>query len=152
MSKFKKDKNTGVPAVSTSSLPDIVFMLLFFFMVSTVMREVDLKVQISVPNASEIIKLENKSLVNYVYIGKPVETEKYGTEDRIQLNDAFATAKDIPAYIEMKRGEVDEVLIPLLTTSFKVDVEAKMGLVTDVKQELRKVNALKISYSTREKS
>lgn len=152
MSKFKKDKNKDVPAVSTSSLPDIVFMLLFFFMVSTVMREVDLKVQISQPNATEIIKLENKALVNYVYIGKPVEEEKYGTEDRIQLNDAFATAKDIPAFIEMKRGEVDEVLIPLLTTSFKVDKDAKMGLVTDVKQELRKVNALKINYSTREKS
>jgi biopolymer transport protein ExbD len=151
MSKFRKDDSKGTPAVSTASLPDIVFMLLFFFMVTTVMREVDLKVEIDQPSASEIQKLENKSLVNYIYIGAPVEKERYGTASRIQLNDAFANVKDVGQYIETKRTEVDEVLIPKLTTSMKVDKETKMGIVTEVKQELRKVNALKLSYSTREK-
>lgn len=147
MSKFKKDSKKELPAVSTASLPDIVFMLLFFFMVTTVMREVDLKVNISQPSATEIQKLENKALVNYIYIGQPTD-KKFGTEERIQLNDAFATKDDVRPYIEQKRTEVDEVLIPLLTTSLKVDKDSKMGIVTDVKQELRKAQALKINYST----
>lgn len=151
MSKFNKGKEKETPAVSTASLPDIVFMLLFFFMVSTVMREVDLKVKMEQPEATEIKKLENKNLVNYIYIGAPTETKKYGTTPRIQLNDAFATVKDVQPYIETKRSEVNEEEIPLLTTSLKVDGDTEMGIVTDVKQELREAQALKISYSTREK-
>lgn len=151
MSKFKSKKEKDTPAISTASLPDIVFMLLFFFMVTTVMREVDLKVKLSSPEASEVKKLENKSLVSYVYIGAPLDEKKFGTTPRIQLNDAFASVEDIRPYIETKRSEVDEQLIPKLTTSLKVDMETEMGIVTDVKQELRKVNALKLNYSTRER-
>ena len=152
MSKFKKDGTKATPAVSTASLPDIVFMLLFFFMVTTVMREVDLKIKLTQPEASEIQKLENKSLVNYIYIGEPMEKNKFGTEPRIQLDDNFANVKDVGPYIEMRRTQVDEVLIPKLTTSMKIDKDTKMGIVTNVKQELRKVQSLKISYSTREKA
>jgi biopolymer transport protein ExbD len=152
MSKFKSRKEKGSPAISTASLPDIVFMLLFFFMVTTVMREVDLIVEVNPPAASEIKKLENKALVSYIYIGPPSDEKKFGTSDRIQLNDAFAVVEDIRPYIETKRSEVDEQLIPKLTTSMKVNVETEMGIVTDVKQELRKVNALKINYSTVERT
>jgi biopolymer transport protein ExbD len=151
MSKFKKDNSKNLPAVSTASLPDIVFMLLFFFMVSTVMREVDLKVKMSQPEATEIKKLENKSLVNYIYIGEPTNTKQHGTAPRIQLNDAFANVDQVGQYIETKRTEVDEALIPKLTTSLKVDRNTEMGIVTEVKQELRKVSALKINYSTVER-
>ena len=150
MSKFKKNDDGGVPAISTASLPDIVFILLFFFMVTTVMREVDLKVEVNRPDASEIKKLKNKALVNYIYIGAPLEADKYGTEPRIQLNDDFATVKDIVTYIEERRSQVDEQLIPKLTTSLKVDKETKMGVISDVKQELRKAQALKISYACME--
>jgi len=150
MSKFKKDDGKADPAISTASLPDIVFMLLFFFMVTTVMREVDLKVKISTPEATEIQKLKNKSLVTYIYIGEPNDTKVYGTTSRIQLGDAYANVKEVGAYIETKRGEHDEAEVPLLVTSLKVDEDTKMGVVTEVKQELRKVSALKISYSTRE--
>ena len=146
-SKFKKDDGKGDPAISTASLPDIVFMLLFFFMVTTVMREVDLKVNVVVPSATEIQKFKNKSLVTYIYIGSPTE-KKLGTSSRIQLGDAYAEVKDVGAYIETRRGEHDEAEVPLLVTAFKVDRETKMGIVTEVKQELRKVSALKISYST----
>ncbi len=151
MSKFKKDGSKGLPAISTSSLPDIVFMLLFFFMVSTVMREVDLKVSITSPEATEIDKLKNKSLVMYVYIGSPSDPEKFGTSSRIQLADQFADISEVGPYIETERNTKDENLVPLLTTSLKVDKETEMGIVSDVKQELRQVQALKISYSTREK-
>jgi biopolymer transport protein ExbD len=151
MGKFKKKSGGGTPAISTASLPDIVFMLLFFFMVTTVMRETSLKVIVMTPKATEIAKLEKKNLVSYVYIGKPIKPLQpvFGTEPRIQLNDAFATVAQIPDFIEEERRRVDEKEIPLMTTSLKVDKETKMGIVTDVKQELRKINALKINYSTK---
>lgn len=149
MAKFRKDGKKATPAISTASLPDIVFMLLFFFMVTTVMREVDLKVKIDQPEATEVQKLENKALVDYIYIGPPTDS-KYGTEPRIQLNDDYANISDVRAFIEMARTRRDEQLIPKLTTSLKVDKGTKMGVVSDVKQELRKAQALKINYSTRE--
>ena len=151
MGKFRDGGKKEVPAISTSSLPDVVYMLLFFFMVSTTMKEVDLKVGVNVPMASEIKKLEKKSLVSYIYIGKPKEkfVKAYGSEPRIQLNDAFADVKDIGDYIESERQQKDEKEVPLMTTSLKVDEDTKMGIVTDVKQELRKVSALKINYSTK---
>ena len=153
MSKFKKDSNKDTPGISTASLPDIVFMLLFFFMVTTVMRETTIMVQQSLPQATEIQKLEKKSLVSYIYIGSPVERMQgtYGTKARIQLNDAFATVNDIPQYITAERTARDEKEVPFMTTSIKADQNTKMGIVTDVKQELRKANALKINYSTRKK-
>ncbi|MBR5643634.1 MAG: biopolymer transporter ExbD [Salinivirgaceae bacterium] len=151
MGKFRDGGKKEVPAISTSSLPDVVYMLLFFFMVSTTMKEVDLKVNMNVPSASEIKKLEKKSLVSYIYIGKPKDkfAKAYGTEPRIQLNDQFADVKDVADYIESERQQKDEKEIPLMTTSLKVDENTKMGIVTDVKQELRKMSALKINYSTK---
>jgi len=153
MSKFRKDSKKDTPGISTASLPDIVFMLLFFFMVTTVMRETTIMVQQSLPQATEIQKLEKKSLVSYIYIGSPVERMQgtYGTKARIQLNDAFATIDDIPQYITAERTARDEKEVPFMTTSIKADQNTKMGIVTDVKQELRKANALKINYSTRKK-
>jgi biopolymer transport protein ExbD len=151
MSKFSGKKSKEQPAISTASLPDIVFMLLFFFMVTTVMRETTLKVEVKMPGATEIAKLERKSLVSYIYIGKPTKSLQatFGTEPRIQLNDAFASPNQIPEFIETERLARNEAEVPLMTTSLKVDKDTKMGIVTDVKQELRKVNALKINYSTK---
>lgn len=151
MSKFKKKKSGDIPAVNTAALPDIVFMLLFFFMVTTVMREVTLKVKVVTPQATEVNKLERKSLVSYIYIGEPTDQlqAQFGTADRIQLNDAFATKKDIIPFVEGEREQTDPAEVPLMTFSIKADMEAEMGVVTDVKQELRKANALKINYSTK---
>jgi biopolymer transport protein ExbD len=151
MSKFKKDGKKKLPAISTASLPDIIFMLLFFFMVATVMREVELKVRVTAPDASEVQKLEDKSLVSPIYIGKPTKAlqAKWGDEDRIQLNDAFAEVNEIRPYVEEKVAKIAEYKRKKHMISMKVDENAKMGIVTDVKQELRKANALKINYSTR---
>lgn len=147
MSKFKKKKSGGGQTINTSSLPDIVFMLLFFFMVATKMRDVEMKVRTRIPKATEVEKLEKKSLVNYIFVGPPMKTEIYGETPRIQLNDAFATVDEVQEYITLERTKVDEALIPFLTTSIKGDVDCKMGIITDIKQELRKVNALKLNYS-----
>ena len=151
MSKFRKKGKKGQPAVNTASLPDIVFMLLFFFMVTTVMRETTLNVENVTPKATEVQKLEKKSLVAYIYIGKPVRNlqSQFGTAPRIQLNDAFKTVDDIPLFVEMEKDARDEAERNRITWSLKVDSKTKMGIVTDVKQELRKVNALKLNYSTK---
>ncbi|MEN8120169.1 MAG: biopolymer transporter ExbD [Bacteroidota bacterium] len=151
MAKFARKGKGGTPAISTASLPDIVFMLLFFFMVSTTMREVDLKIRVKLPQATEIKKLEKKSLVSYIYVGAPIEAykRKYGTEPRLQLNDELSQVSDIIPYISAEREKMDEVDIPYMTTSIKADMEVKMGIITEIKQELRKASALKINYSAR---
>ncbi len=149
MSKFAKKKK-GLPAISTASLPDIVFMLLFFFMVTTVMRETDQLIELSVPTATEVKKLERKNLVSYIYVGKPKEKyrAKYGKADKIQLNDKFASINEIGPFILAERASKKEEEIPYMTTSIKADKKASMGIITDIKLELRDVNALKINYAT----
>lgn len=148
MSKFKTKKGKGSPAINTSSLPDIIFMLLFFFMVTTVMREVTLRVKMKLPQATEVQKLEKKSLVSYIYIGPPTNVAQFGTESRIQLNDQFARVEDVPEFVAREREARNEADRNFITTSLKVNKETKMGVVTDVKQELRKAGAFRINYST----
>lgn len=151
MAKFKKKKSGEMPAISTASLPDIVFMLLFFFMVATKLRDTTLMIKNDLPYADQLEKLDKKDLVMYIYAGAPSERfqGQYGTESRIQLNDKFADIKDIAAFIAAERATKREELIPFLTTALKVDKDANMGLIGDIKQELRKVNALKINYTTK---
>lgn len=147
MGKFRKEGKKEVPAISTSSLPDVVYMLLFFFMITTSMRDVELKVKTSLPKATEIQKLEKKSVVSSIYIGPPRDG-KLGTESRIQLNDQFARVEDIPDFVIQEREARNEADRPLITTALKVHRDTRMGIVTDVKQELRKVGAFRINYTT----
>ena len=152
MSKFKKNKKNKLAPISTASLPDIVFMLLFFFMVTTVMRETEMLVDNILPQATEVQKLERKSLVSYIYIGAPKGDNrkmKYGKDAKIQLNDSYARVNDIQSFVIAERETRAEEEVPLLTTSIKADVNVKMGIVSDIKQELRKGQAYKINYSTR---
>ncbi len=151
MAKFKKEGGKETPGISTASLPDIIFMLLFFFMVATVMREVTLIVKVTPPGATEIQKIEDKSLVSYIYIGPPVKRlqAKMGVEPRIQLNDAFAEVSQIKDYVAQSSLNIPEYNRKKQIMSLKVDETTKMGIVTDVKEELRKANALKINYSTK---
>jgi len=152
MAKFNKKSGGALPQISTASLPDIVFMLLFFFMVVTVMRQNTLMIENKLPTANQLEKLEKKDLVIYIYAGKPSQRyqAQFGTEARIQLNDKFADVKDIQAFILSERETKREELIPYLTTALKVDSETNMGLISDIEQELRKIDALKINYTTRE--
>lgn len=147
MSKFIGTKKKGQPAISTASLPDIVFMLLFFFMVTTHMRDKDQMVQVSLPSATEITKMTNKAMVDFIFVGAPLD-KRFGSTPRIQLNESFASIQDIQLFKEKGKESRDEAEWPLISTSLKVDQDVKMGLVTDIKQELRRIGALKVVYST----
>lgn len=151
MSKFQKKRGAASPEVSTASLPDIIFMLLFFFMVVTVLRDSELKLNVKTPSASQLTKLQEKSLVNYLYIGKPKEKfqETYGTSPRLQLGDKFATLADIPLFLEKHKIKVPENKRNKITSSLRIDGEVTMGIVQDVKVALRKANQLKVNYSAK---
>ncbi len=149
MAVIGKKKERSTPAISTASLPDIIFILLFFFMVATTMKEVEYKVIIRLPQASEAKKIEKKSLVSYIYVGPPVPAlqDKYGTKPVIQLNDQIASLDQIPQYVELERAARSQADVPKMIFSLKVDKNTEMGIVSDIKNELRRVQALKINYS-----
>ncbi len=154
MSKFSKKRGNTTPGISTASLPDIVFMLLFFFMVVTVIKEDDLKVDVITPEATELKKLENRSLVTYLYIGKPAKNYQgqYGTSPRLQLNDRIVGIDQIPYFLEEAKRTVAEGLRDKMIASLRVDSDVTMGFVTDVKIELRKAGQLKVNYASRPRS
>ncbi len=154
MAHFKKKRGQSNPEVSTASLPDIIFMLLFFFMVTTVMRTATLKVDVRTPEATELTKLVKKTLVNYLFIGRPQKMyqAELGTKPRLQLGDKISTVADIPLFLEKHRIKVPEKLRPGITSSLKVDQSATMGIVYDVKTALRKANQLKVNYSAKKRT
>jgi biopolymer transport protein ExbD len=147
MSKFKKKANTKQD-IPTSALPDIIFMLLFFFMVTTVLREVTINVKQRIPEATQLRKLERKSLVSYLYVGEPKKTDQWGSEPRIQANDVFIEPKDVVLWVAAEKDKLNEVERDQITIALKVDKEAKRGLISDIELQLRKANARKLLYST----
>lgn len=151
---FGKGEKKELPSISTASLPDIVFMLLFFFMVVTKMKDVTLKIQYRKPAATQAVKIERRDLVSNVYIGKPLEryTGMYGNQPIIQLDDAIAEVQDVGQFVQTNINALPEALQKKHTTSLKIDKETKMGIVSDVKEELRNVNALKINYAASRKA
>lgn len=149
MGKFSKGGSREVPELNTMSLPDLIFAFLFFIMMVTSIREVTMKVHLQLPKATELVKLEKKSLATYIYMGQPLEQyqAKYGTEAAIQLNDKFATPNDIFDFIAQEKSSMSEADASYMTTILKIDKDTKMGIVTEVKQKLREADALKIFYS-----
>jgi biopolymer transport protein ExbD len=148
MGKFNKSGKKEVPEMNTSSMPDIVFAVLFFFIITTTLRSETLMVRMKLPTASEVQKLEKKSLVTYINIGPPLDA-RLGTGTQMQLNDRFAQVADIQNYIAQEKASMNEADQPLMTVSIKADENTRMQYITDVKQALRKAYALKISYSAR---
>jgi Biopolymer transport protein len=149
MATIRKNTERATPALSTSSLPDITFMFLFFFMAVTTMKEVTFMVRIASPTASESTKLENKSLTRYVYVGPPFSNyvKTVGSETQIQLDDAFADVRDIQKYIVETRGAMKEPDQPRMIVCIKADKDTKMGIINDIKKELRQSYALRLVYA-----
>ncbi len=149
MAVIKKKGDKSTPPISTASLPDVIFMILFFFMVTTTMREQEMLVRFTLPQASEVQKLEKKNLVSYIYIGPPSVSmaTQFGTTPRIQLNDSYKQPQDIGEFCAAERDKLSEAERSAMTVAIKADVMTRMGVITDVKQELRRANALRISYT-----
>src|SRR5690606_37763480 len=147
MSKFK-NKNKSSTAISVASLPDIVFMLLFFFMVTTVMREQDILVEQKLPQATQLQKLQKKTLISFLYIGEPKNTSLYGTEPRIQANDVLINTSDIVLWVNQEKDALSEAERDMITISLKVDRDVKMGPISDVQFELREADARRILYAS----
>ena len=129
-------------------MPDVVFMLLFFFMVTTQLRETAINVQQRIPEATQMRKLLRKSLVVNLYIGEPKKIEQFGKEPKIQVEDQFIEPKDILLWVNRQRDQIPENERDQMTVSLKVDEESKRGIIADVETELRKANARKILYTT----
>jgi len=146
MSKFKKKANVK-QEIPTSSMPDVVFMLLFFFMVTTELRKTSIDVMQRIPEATQLKKLKRKSLIADLYIGEPKKRDQ-GMDAKIQVDDVFITTKDIIPWVTRTQDGIPEAERDQFTVSFKVDSEAKRGIIADVETELRKANARRILYST----
>ena len=132
--KFKKKQAGTKQAIPTASLPDIIFMLLIFFMVTTVLREFDIKVQFTLPEAQSIKKIDNKRIVSYLWVGR---------DGRIQIDDNIVVLPEIQSIAAKKRQDIPQVIL-----SLRIDRGSKMGIVTDIQQQLRQGDALRINYST----
>lgn len=147
MAGFKKKASREMPEMNTSSLPDLIFTILFFFMMVTTMREVTLLVKITTPAGTELEKLEKKSVVSFIYVGPPTENlrAQMGVGTRIQLNDRYAEASEVMDFVAAERkgmlNQAEQII------SIKADQGTQMGYITDIKEVLRKSWALRINYS-----
>jgi len=146
MAKYRKGVSKETPMMVSTSLSDMIFMLLFFFMATTSMRKATIMVKHRVPIATEVKKLENKALVSYINIGAPLQERIFGTATRVQLNDKFCEVDEIQEFIASERDRRSESDQKLMTTALRIDENVRMGTVTDVKQTLRRCGALKICY------
>ena len=144
---FQKKSSTSQPEVPTASMPDIVFMLLIFFMVTTVLREVELKVRVNFTEAENIEKIEQKRLVSYIYVGpRKMGRNQYG-ETQIQIDDAMVELNEIQGIMGDKLTDQ-----PKLIVSIRMDEDSETGILIDIQEELRDANALRVNYSTKDET
>ena len=144
----KRKGSREMPEMNTSSLPDLIFTILFFFMIVTTMREVTLKVKFVVPAGTELEKLEKKSAVSFIYVGPPTDQlrAQYGSTTRIQLNDRYAEPSEVMDFIYQERQSMSDQAAQVV--SIKADQKTQMGYITDIKEVLRRSWALKVNYSS----
>ena len=143
-----KKSTREMPEMNTSSLPDLIFTILFFFMIVTTMREVTLKVKFVVPAGTELEKLEKKSAVSFIYVGPPTDQlrAQFGSTTRIQLNDRYAEPSEVMDFIYQERQSMSDQTAQVV--SIKADQKTQMGYITDIKEVLRRSWALKVNYSS----
>ena len=141
--KFQRRSSSTEPEFTTASLPDIVFMLLIFFMVATVLRETNIQVRTQLPQAEALTKIDQKRLISKVHIG-PIKRGENQGDTAIQIDDALI--EDRRAIRQIMYTKLQEQ--PKLIVSLKVDQESEMSIVNQVQQELREANALRINYSS----
>lgn len=161
-----------LPQLNMASLPDLIFTVLFFFMIVTHMRTVDLKVKYTVPQGTELEKLVRKQAVSYIYIGQPINqhlnapldrripatermqghTSSGATDTYIQLNDKIASVSDIENFIKEERKRMSSEDAQRMTVSIKADEKTDVGIISDIKLALRRAGAYVINYSSTQKN
>lgn len=153
MSLFTRPRKREVPGLNTASLPDLIFSVLFFFMIVTHMRQETLKVRYQVPQGTQLTRLTKKSTVSHVYIGEPSAdmVSAMGKGTRIQYNDKYVTPQELARYLAAERERMAPEDRERMTVSLKGDLHTKMSVVKEVKQALRQANVLRVSYSAAQK-
>ena len=148
MSIFRR-REREVPGLNTASLPDLIFTVLFFFMIVTHMRQADLKVQYLVPQGTELNRLTNKSTAQYIYIGPPSKElqSKLGTATIIQLNDHIVTVDELRDELTKIRQMMSDEDCERMVVSIRADRKTELGIIADVKRALREAGALRVNYS-----
>ena len=149
MSMGFKRRSHEVPGLNTSSLPDLIFTVLFFFMIVTHMRHETVKVKFQVPQGKELTRLTKKSAVTYLYIGRPISAATQPQKDSacVQMNDKLITPSEISDYMSEEKKRMSPEDLQAMVVSIKADKYSKMGIIIDVKQALRQSKALRINYS-----
>lgn len=154
MSKFGNKEKAEMPELNTSSLPDLIFSILFFFMIVTSMREEEVKIEFKLPKGTGLSKIERKTAVVNIHIGSPSKqyVSQFGTSTRVQLNDRFANVKDVAPFVINERSLMRQADQAIMKVALKADQNVQMGIMTDVKMELRHARALSIMYSAEERN
>ena len=153
MSKFSNKGKAEMPELNTSSLPDLIFSILFFFMIVTSMREEEVKIEYKLPQGTNLSKIERKTAVVNIYVGSPSKQyAQYGTGSRIQLNDRFAEVKEVRSFVESERNNMRQADQAVMKVALKADQNVQMGILTDLKMELRHARALSLMYSADERN
>ncbi len=145
MSMYRHNSHE-VPGLNTSSLPDLIFSVLFFFMIVTHMRKANVMVKYKVPAGTELTRLTRHSATNYIYVGPPMGAPE-GSAPEIQLNDKIVTVAAMEMFMKDERKNISDEDRANMEVSIKADKDTKMGIITDIKQSLRRANVLKINYS-----
>lgn len=148
-----KDKRRAIPELNTASLPDLIFTVLFFFLIVTHLRQDQMRVRYETPEGTKLEKLTRRSSTSYIYVGQPIDNlgKVKSGEMVIQLNDKIATVDDIASFVANERKNASAEDLNRMVFDIKADRNVKMGTITDIKQMLRKNNALRIRYSAQEK-
>ncbi len=140
--RFKRKERT-VPGLNTSALPDLIFTVLFFFMIVTHMRDVELKVRYEVPQGKELVKQQHKGSIVNIYIGKEPTSGEY----LLQLNNEISSLDKVKTFIEHERSLMNDEDRERMTVNIKADKDVPMGMIIDLKKELQAAFALRISYA-----
>ena len=147
------DRPGSMPMLNTAALPDLIFTVLFFFMIVTHMRDVELQVRYQVPQGTEVQKLGHRGSIIDIFVGRPFNTPA-GSQDEfvIQLGNEVATIDDIRNFVEQERQRMGGDDQAYITVNLKADKDVPMGIISDIKQALQRSYALRISYSASERN
>ena len=147
MKKFRTKHSSREASITTAALPDIIFMLLFFFMVTTVLRKPDDNIKYKIPSAEQLKQIDDKSLISQITIGIPKDPKRYGTAPRIEADGKLIDVDDVVSFVMKEKDKLPNYSRDQIIILLKSDEDVPMGIVSDVKQELKKANARRIIFA-----